>query len=63
MNDFLKVLAFSHDTEMVRKWDAFLNKVKLPLIQFDSAVDGIVAFLQPFGLIWNPRDSKWMANN
>ena len=73
MNDFLKVLAFSHDTEMVRKWDAFLNKVKLPLIQFDSAVDGIVAFLQPvwdsiyvdkpFRLIWNPRDSKWMANN
>ena len=47
MNDFLKVLAFSHDTEMVWKWDAFLNKVKLPLIQFDSAVVDIGASPQP----------------
>ncbi|HPM09895.1 MAG TPA: nucleotidyl transferase AbiEii/AbiGii toxin family protein [Paludibacter sp.] len=69
-DDLLKVLAFSQDTEMVRKWDAFLIKMKLPFIQFESAIAGIATFLQPvwdsmytersIGLIWNPRDSKWM---
>jgi len=71
--DLKRVFAFGQDKEMVRKWTAFLGKAKLPPIQFDIAIAGIAAFLDPvwdsiytdesFSLSWNSHKNKWIALN
>lgn len=53
--DFQKVLAFAQNRDMIRKWDAFIKKMKLSPMQFDVVMVGIAAFLEP---VWNSIYSR-----
>lgn len=72
-DDLKRVLAFDRNRDMVKKWDAFLKKSKLSLIQFDVIIAGIAGFLnpvwdsiyadKPFMFIWDPQATMWDVNN
>lgn len=53
--DLQRVLAFAQKQEMIRKWDAFIKKLKLTPMQFDVVMAGMAAFLEP---VWNSIYSR-----
>ena len=71
-NDFRKVIAFDCNEDMQKKWDAFINRLKLPPIHFDEVIAGIAAFLEPvwdsiytddsIGVYWHAQDGIWKAD-
>lgn len=68
-NDFRKVIAFDCNEDMQKKWDAFINRLKLPPIHFDEVIAGIAAFLEPVWdsiyaddsteFYWRAQDGMW----
>ena len=68
-NNFRKVIAFDCNEDMQKKWDAFINRLKLPPIHFDEVIAGIAAFLEPvwdsiyaddsIEFCWRAQDGMW----